>query len=62
VQWSKEIEGILKDMVEFTKLDAEVEADSDEDEEAFMQIHEYLRAAVLIVRDELNQHHSGSIH
>jgi uncharacterized protein len=61
-QWSKEMGGILKDMVEFTKLDTEIEEDNDEDEEALIQIHEYLRAAVLIIRDELNQPLSESIH
>jgi uncharacterized protein YgfB (UPF0149 family) len=44
-----EINSILADMVEFTKLDYE-----DDNEMAFMQIHQYLRAAVLIVRDEFN--------
>ncbi|NOQ35796.1 MAG: UPF0149 family protein [Methylococcaceae bacterium] len=58
--WQGETDGILRDMVEFTKLDIEVEDDDDEDEDAFIQIHEYLRAAVLIVRDELNQHSDSS--
>ena len=50
--WQEETDGILRDMVAFTKLDNEVEDDNDE--AAFIQIHEYLRAAVLIVRDELS--------
>ena len=53
--WPGETNGILRDMVEFTKLDDNAEDDNDEDEDAFIQIHEYLRAAVLIIRDELNQ-------
>lgn len=54
--WQGDTDGILRDMVEFTKLDEDVEDDNDDDEDAFIQIHEYLRAAVLIIRDELNQH------
>lgn len=59
--WQGETDGILRDMVEFTKLDIEIEDNDDEDEDAFIQIHEYIRAAVLIVRDELNQN-SDSTH
>lgn len=53
--WPGDTDGILRDMVEFTKLDNDVEDDNDEDEDAFIQLHEYLRVAVLTVRDELNQ-------
>ena len=60
--WSGETNGILKDMVEFTKLDTDVENDNDEDEAAFIQLHQYLRAAVLIIRDELNQNVSAVTH
>lgn len=54
VDGQEEMDGILRDMVAFTKLDSDVEDDNDNDEDAFIQIHEYLRAAVLIIRDELN--------
>lgn len=60
--WSGETNGILKDMVEFTKLDTDVEDDNDEDEEAFIQLHQYLRTAVLIIRDEFNQNASAATH
>lgn len=60
--WSGETNGILKDMVEFTKLESDVENGNDEDEEAFMQLHQYLRAAVLIICDELMQNNSTSTH
>lgn len=60
--WSGETNGILKDMVEFTKLEYDIDESNDEDEEAFMQIHQYLRAAVLIIRDELMQNNSTSTH
>ena len=47
----KDAREILKDIVEFTKLDAN--AEGDEDERAYMEITEYLRSAVLLLRDEL---------
>ena len=43
---------ILKDIVEFTKLDTE--AEGEEDESDFMEITEYMRSAVLLLRSELN--------
>jgi yecA family protein len=49
--WPKEAREILKDIAEFTKLDAN--AKGEEDEHAFMEITEYLRSAVLLLRDEL---------
>ena len=50
--WSKEAREIIKDIAEFTKLD--VDAKGEEDEQAFMEITEYLRSAVLLLRDELS--------
>jgi uncharacterized protein YgfB (UPF0149 family) len=50
-KWPKEARDILKDIAEFTKLDAN--AGGEEDEQAFMEITEYLRSAVLLLRDEL---------
>ena len=50
--WSKEAREILKDIAEFTKLD--VDAKGEENEQAFMEITEYLRSAVLLLRDELS--------
>jgi hypothetical protein len=50
--WPKEAREILKDIAEFTKLDAN--AEGEEDEHAFMEITEYLRSAVLLLRDELS--------
>jgi uncharacterized protein YgfB (UPF0149 family) len=47
----KEAREILKDIAEFTKLDADV--DGEEDERDLMEITEYLRSAVLLLRDEL---------
>jgi yecA family protein len=50
---SREATEILKDIVEFTKLDTE--AEGEEDEGDFMEITEYIRSAVLLLRSELNQ-------
>ena len=50
--WPKEARDILKDIAEFTKLDTDVEGE--EDERAFVEVTEYLRSAVLLLRDELS--------
>lgn len=49
-EWSKDASDILKDMIEFTKLDTD--AAGEEDENDFMEITEYLRSAVLLLRSE----------
>jgi len=49
---SREVTEILKDIAEFTKLDTE--AEGEEDESDFMEITEYMRSAVLLLRSELN--------
>jgi uncharacterized protein len=49
--WPKEVREILKDITEFTKLDAN--AEGEEDERALVEVTEYLRSAVLLLRDEL---------
>jgi uncharacterized protein len=51
--WSKDVREILKDITEFTKLD--VNAEGEEDESALVEITEYLRSAVLLLRDELGE-------
>ncbi|MCK5728614.1 MAG: UPF0149 family protein [Methylococcales bacterium] len=52
--WQDQTKEILRDMIEFTKLESAVENEDDDAENAFMEIHEYLRSAVLIIRDENN--------
>lgn len=52
-EWPGETGEILKDIMEFSRLDAEV--DGEDDENALMEINEYLRAAVLLVTEELNE-------
>ena len=56
--WSRNAREILKDVAEFTRLDAN--AEGEEDEDSFMEITEYLRSAVLLLRDELSNS-SGDI-
>ena len=56
--WSKDVREIMKDITEFTKLDAN--AEGEEDERALVEITEYLRSAVLLLRDELGES-SGEI-
>ncbi|MDD5462783.1 MAG: UPF0149 family protein [Methylococcales bacterium] len=55
--WSADTREILKDIAEFTKLNTE--AEGEEDENALMEITEYLRSAVILLRDELDS--SGGI-
>lgn len=46
---------ILKDVAEITKLDADIELEDEEAENDFMELTEYLRAAVLALRDEFSE-------
>lgn len=48
--WPGDCGEVMQDMVELTKLDSH--ADGEEDENALMEIREYVRAAVLTVRDQ----------
>ena len=51
--WSGESREILIDIVEISKLDTEV--DGEEDEYALVEIYEYLKMGVLLIREELHQ-------
>lgn len=58
--WSEEIREVVKDIAEITKLDTDAE---DEDaENDFMEITEYLRAAVIFLRTELNSADNRTVH
>ena len=62
--WPGETGEVMKDIVEFTKMDSEVEDDMDEDEkEAYdsgvIEIQEYLRVAVLTIRDQFLEASNG---
>jgi uncharacterized protein len=52
--WSGESSEILQDIVEISKMDTAVEGE--EDENALVEIYEYLKMGVLLIREEL--HHS----
>lgn len=43
---------ILKDIIEFTKLDSD--AEGEEDEAALMEISEYIKVSVQLLKEELN--------
>nr|WP_305909537.1 UPF0149 family protein [Methylomarinum sp. Ch1-1]MDP4522456.1 UPF0149 family protein [Methylomarinum sp. Ch1-1] len=49
--WPGECGEIMRDIVEFTKMDSD--AGGEEDENDFVEIHEYLRSAVLLIRDQM---------
>jgi uncharacterized protein len=57
--WSKDACEILKDIAEFTKLDAD--AEGEEDERAFVEVTEYLRSAVMLLRYELSNSSAESV-
>lgn len=52
--FSQQIQEILKDVSEITKLDTDIEVFDDDAENDFMELTEYLRAAVLALRDEFS--------
>jgi hypothetical protein len=60
VEWPREIKEIMNDIVEFTKLETDVGEEMDEEEKeeheaALIEIQEYLRAAVNIVKEQLSE-------
>lgn len=57
---SDQAKEILRDLIEFTKLDPG--AAGEEDEVAFMEVTEYLRTAVLLLRAEFGSNERGKIH
>lgn len=58
--WPADSVEVMRDIVELTKLDSEVEGE--EDEAALVEIHEYVRAAVLIVRDQFIEQKNMPLH
>jgi uncharacterized protein YgfB (UPF0149 family) len=58
--WSDDIREIVKDIAEFTKLDTD--AESEDAENDFMEITEYLRAAVIFLYTELNSVDGRTVH
>ncbi len=60
--WSGETGEIIKDIIEFTKLDVHDDDMELEEDVALMEIQEYLRVAVLTIRDQFNTKESGLTH
>jgi uncharacterized protein len=58
--WPENIREAVKDIAEFTKLDTD--AEGEEAENDFMEITEYLRAAVIFLRTELNSVDNRTVH
>ena len=54
-KFSIQTQEILKDVAEITKLDTDIELEDDDAENDFMELTEYLRAAVLALRDEFDK-------
>jgi uncharacterized protein YgfB (UPF0149 family) len=48
-EWPNEIGEVMRDIIELTKVDSDVE--DEEDANLLMEVHEYVRAAVFVVRD-----------
>ncbi len=59
-EWPDDVREIIKDITEFTKLDNKVSGE--EDENAFMEITEYLRSVVVLLRDDLKDIRDGLVH
>lgn len=51
--WSQESRGILRDMMEISRLD--FESSEEADEQSFIDLHEYVRAAVNVLMGELQE-------
>ena len=50
----EEIEALLEDFVEVTRIDAEASEDDNEDEESLVEIEEYIRMGVVYIFTSLN--------
>ena len=62
--WPGDTGGILKDIVEFTKMELTEDNLMGEEEEtaAFVEINEYLRVAVFLIRNEFNNNTGTTYH
>jgi len=49
-----EIEGLLEDFIEVTRIDAETGVDDNDDEDSFIEIEEYIRMGVIFIFTSLN--------
>jgi uncharacterized protein YgfB (UPF0149 family) len=60
MDWPEDVREIVKDISEFTKLDTQVSGE--EDENAFVEITEYLRSVVVLLRDDIKDIKDGYVH
>jgi yecA family protein len=65
--WPGETGEIMQDIVEFTKLDTELSDEMDEDEideheSALIEIQEYIRVAVIMIRDQFTAENTQQKH
>ncbi len=59
-EWPGDSAEVMRDMIELTKIDTDVSGE--EDEQALIEIQEYIRAAVMTVRDQFADQKSGPLH
>lgn len=59
--WPGDTGEVMQDLIELTKLDSD-HAQSEDDENDLIEIHEYVRGAVFIVRDQFAEHSSSQVH
>ncbi len=59
-EWPGDVAEILKDIIEFTKLETGIDTDDEEAESALMEIQEYLRASVMLIRSELQDENTSN--
>ncbi len=52
-QWPGESDDIMRDIVEISRMDTDVSGD--EEEYLLMEIHEYLRSAVLMLKEQISE-------
>ena len=50
---------LIRDMVEIARAGHDLAEDSDADEDAYMQLYEYVRMGVLLINEELQPSHSA---
>ena len=50
---------LIRDMVEIARAGHDLGDDSDEDEDSFMQVYEYVRMGVLLINEELQPSHKA---
>jgi len=60
-KWPEEIDEILGDVVEFTKMETGLEDEDEESENALMEVQEYLRASVMLIFAELNKKPTATV-